>query len=133
MTIEVRGAVGQDDDAACQVLRRSIAELCVADHNNDESILSAWLKNKTVENVRASIASEHFAVVAVDDSAVCGFAMITRQGEIQLCYGGPEVRYLGAGKLMLHALEQQALRWGLNKVFLTSTLTANSFYERHGF
>ena len=39
MSIEVRGAVEQDADAACQVLRRSIAELCVADHHNDESIL----------------------------------------------------------------------------------------------
>ena len=52
--------------------------------------------------------------------------MITRQGEIQLCYASPEVRYRGAGKLMLNALEQQAVGWGLKKVFLTSTLTAQS-------
>jgi len=30
-------------------MRRSIAELCVADHRNDEAILSRWLGNKTPE------------------------------------------------------------------------------------
>lgn len=134
MTISLRVASEHDAEAACQVLRRSISELCVSDHHNDEKILAAWLKNKTPEHVRDRIkAGENFTVVALRDGCVCGIAMITNQGEIQLCYASPEVRFLGAGKLMLQALEQQALRWGLNKVFLTSTLTAQAFYERNGF
>jgi len=39
----------EDAPAACQVMRRSIAELCVADHQNDEAILTRWLGNKTPE------------------------------------------------------------------------------------
>lgn len=34
---------------------------------------------------------------------------------------------------MLRALEEQAARWGLPGVFLTSTVTARRFYERNGF
>ena len=32
--------------SACDVLRRSIVELCVADHRNDPKILAQWLANK---------------------------------------------------------------------------------------
>ena len=46
MTITVRVATEPDVDAACQVLRRSITELCISDHKNDEQILAGWLKNK---------------------------------------------------------------------------------------
>jgi GNAT superfamily N-acetyltransferase len=134
MSIAVRTALEEDAVAACEVLRRSIRELCVADHGHDKEVLAAWLANKTPENVRGWIASpSRFSVVAVDGSTVWGFGMVQRDGEIQLCYLVPEVQYRGAGKLMLRALEEQAARWGLTGVFLTSTVTAKRFYERNGF
>ena len=33
--VEIREAREDDDDAICDVLRRSIVELCEADHRND--------------------------------------------------------------------------------------------------
>lgn len=114
MSIMVRVAVETDAVATCDVLRRSIRELCVADHGRDEQVLSAWLANKTPENVR-------------------GFGLVQSDGEIQLCYLAPEAQYRGAGKLMLRALEEQAARWGLRGVFLTSSVTAKRFYERNGY
>ena len=134
MSITVRPASEADAVAACDVLRRSIRELCVADHGHDEQVLSAWLGNKIPDNVRAWITSAaSFSVVAVDGSGVRGFGLIQRGGEIQMCYLVPEVQYRGAGKLMLRALEEQAARWGLNDVFLTSSVTAKRFYERNGY
>ena len=38
-----------DAIAGCDVLKRSIAELCIADHKNDPAILARWLGNKTIE------------------------------------------------------------------------------------
>jgi GNAT superfamily N-acetyltransferase len=91
-------------------------------------------QNKTPENVRAWITSPaRFSVVAVEGSTVCGFGMLQRDGEIQLCYLVPEVQYQGAGKLMLRALEEQAAGWGLKDLFLMSTVTAKRFYERNGY
>jgi len=134
MGITVRPATEDDAPGACEVLRRSIRELCIVDHRNDPQVLADWLKNKTPENVRAWIASaDNFCVVAVRGAAVCGVALLYRDGEVRLCYLVPEVRFLGVGKLMLQALEQQARRWGLDKVFLTSTLTAKPFYERNSY
>jgi hypothetical protein len=33
--LQIRDAVASDAEAACVVMRRSIAELCVADHRDD--------------------------------------------------------------------------------------------------
>lgn len=130
----VRPAVDTDAEDACEVLRRSIRELCVADHEGDERILTAWLADKTPDNVRAWITSpEYFSVVAVRESEVCGVGLITRRGEIQLCYVAPEVQFRGAGKRILLALEEQAQRWGSKNVVLTSSLTGRLFYERNGY
>jgi hypothetical protein len=97
MPITVRPAAEADAGAACDVLRRSIRELCVADHGHDEHVLSAWLANKTPENVRAWISSaSSFSVVAVEGSEVRGFALVQNDGEIQMCYLVPEAQYRGA-------------------------------------
>ena len=39
--VKIRDATPDDAEAACDVLRRSISELCVADHGNDPAILNA--------------------------------------------------------------------------------------------
>ena len=134
MSIEVRRAVPEDAAAACDVLRCSIRELCAADHQNDEKTLGAWLENKTTGNVRAWIASPHnYAVVALHNSKICGFAMVARDGTLRLCYLVPDVQYLGAGKAMLSALEAEASDWGLKSLRLESTISARSFYARNGY
>src|SRR4030081_887953 len=53
--MKVRDAGPEDAAAACQVILRSIAELCVADHRNDPEILGRWLSNKTPDMFRPAI------------------------------------------------------------------------------
>jgi GNAT superfamily N-acetyltransferase len=133
MQIIIRRAVETDAPAACNVLRRSIRELCVEDHHNDEEILRQWLSNKTEETLRRWIVSDaSFTVVALRGERVCGFGMVHETGEVLLCYVEPEARFIGVSTLILEALEQQGRSWGLQKLFLTSTITARSFYERRG-
>jgi hypothetical protein len=54
--MEIRDATVEDAAPACEVLRRSITQLCVADHANDPAILMPWLANKTPEIVASWIA-----------------------------------------------------------------------------
>jgi GNAT superfamily N-acetyltransferase len=133
MQITIRRAVEADAAAACDVVRRSIRDLCVADHDNDKEILRQWLANKTEETLRRWIVSDaSFTVVALRGERVCGFGMVHETGEVLLCYVEPEARFIGVSTLILEALEQQGRSWGLQKLFLTSTITARSFYERRG-
>ena len=132
--LTVRRAVDSDAVSACDVLRKSILELCQADHEGDALRIKAWLDNKTPENVRAWIASEQcFSVVVVRDAEIVGFGLISRDGEVRLCYVHPEARFQGASTLMLAALEERASLWGLSTVVLTSSLTARRFYESRGY
>jgi GNAT superfamily N-acetyltransferase len=134
MTIAIRTAVPDDAKDACDLLRRSISECCEDDHRHDAEVLAAWLGNKTPDNVRCwfGAPANHCLVATVDDK-VAGVAIMTRQGKIVLFYVAPEMRFVGAGKAMLQALESQAKAWGLASLQVHSTLTARCFYARNGY
>lgn len=132
--LEIRSARLGDAASACAVLRRSIAECCTEDHRNDDAVLAAWLGNKTPETVAAWFLSPaNFSVVAVTADVVIGVAILARSGKIALCYVTPEARFTGAGKAMLHALEERARQWGLSALSVASTATAADFYRRNGY
>lgn len=133
MASRIRLATPEDANAACAVVRRSIAECCADDHRNDPVLVNRWLENKTVPQFQAWI--DHpatFAVVAEREGAVVGFAM-AQADEVQLCYLVPEARFTGLGKAMLAALESQAVQAGTAVLHLRSTRTASAFYLRNGF
>lgn len=133
MTPSIRIATPEDADAACRVVHRSISECCAADHHNDPALVQAWRHNKTPENVRAWLGHQDaFSVLAEAEGAVVGFAMSFRN-EVMLCYLIPEIRFTGAGKSMLHAMEAHATQAGFTSLRLESTRTAQAFYGRNGF
>jgi GNAT superfamily N-acetyltransferase len=129
-----RIAAAQDAEAAVDVLRRSIMELCVSDHRNDPTTLQKWLENKNVENFQSWLASKHnFCVVTEMDGRVNGVGLVNRGGELLLCYITPESVGHGFGSAILAALENKARAWGVRKLRLESTVRARPFYERHGY
>jgi GNAT superfamily N-acetyltransferase len=132
--MEIRDAVAGDAEAACAVLRRSIAELCGADHRNDPAILARWLDNKTPENLAAWIARpDSSLLVAVDSGAIAAVGMATDAGEILLNYVLPDARFRGVSRALLAALEVRAAKRGARRCFLDSTATAHRFYCANGY
>jgi hypothetical protein len=92
--MEIRDAVTEEASAICQVLRRSISELCVADHKNDPEILAEWLRNKTPELIASWIASSGGSyLVAIEGRTILGVGSVTDAGEITLNYVLPEARF----------------------------------------
>src|ERR1700730_9456946 len=91
--IEIRDAVREDAPAACEVLRRSISELCHADHLNDPAILNRQLANKTPEIVGSWIIKPGNSVlVAVEDGSILAVGSVTDTGEITLNVS-PDARF----------------------------------------
>jgi GNAT superfamily N-acetyltransferase len=116
------------------VLRRSIAELCEADHHNGPSILAQWLGNKTHENFRAWVAQPHNSVlVAVAGHDILAVGSVTDAGIIGLNYVSPDARFKGVSSALLRALELRAVERGNLKCDLTSTETARRFYLARGY
>jgi GNAT superfamily N-acetyltransferase len=134
MSLIIRDAVAEDADAASLVLRRSIAELCVADHHNDPAILQAWLANKQPEIVAAWVARpDNSMLVAVEDGVIVAVGSTTDAGEIQLNYVSPDARFRGVSRALLSALENRALKRGNAWCHLISTETARRFYLSAGY
>lgn len=130
----VRQAIPKDAEAAAQVVRRSIEELCVADHRNEAGTLDKWLANKTPENLRSWISDpDNFCVVAESSGGLSGVGLIHRSGEIQLFYLAPGLQRQGVGRAIHTVLEEKARTWGLRKLHLDSTFLARPFYEAMGY
>lgn len=132
--MEIRPAVIEDAPAACQVLRRSIIELCVDDHHNDPEILEKWLANKTPGIVATWITNpRNTLLLAVEHSAILGVGSVTDAGEITLNYVSPEARFRGVSRALIAALEDRARQHGNARCHLSSTETARAFYVSAGY
>ena len=134
MSLEIRIAEPTDALAACNVLRRSITECCVLDHQDDPVILDAWLGNKTPQMVSSWFSSPtNFSLVAELDGEVAGVALLTGAGKLALCYLLPGMQRRGIGKALLERVEQQAALWGVKALQLHSTASGQPFFAAHGF
>ena len=132
--MEIRDAAVEDAAAVCEVLRRSITELCVSDHHGDTAVLAAWLSNKNPEAFRSWLAHQGNSVlVAVEQTVVLGVGAVTDAGEIILNYVSPDARFRGVSCTLLRALEARAVKRGNLRCTLTSTETARRFYRENGY
>jgi GNAT superfamily N-acetyltransferase len=124
----IRNAVSHDAVAACETMRRSIAELCIADHRNDRAILERWLGNKTPEIFQSWIRPGNSLLAATENDNILAVGNVTDAGEITLNYVSPDARFRGVSTALLEALEKRAMERGNKCCTLTSTETARSFY-----
>lgn len=132
--MEIRDAVAGDANEACAVLRRSIVELCAADHENDLEILARWLDNKTPDNVAAWIVRPDASMlVTVEGGTMVAVGMVTDGGDILLNYVSPDARFRGVSRTLLAALETRAAGRGAGECRLESTETAHRFYCANGY
>jgi GNAT superfamily N-acetyltransferase len=132
--MEIRTALDEDAAGACQVIRRSVTELCISDHRNDPTILSKWLSNKTPE-IFASWTRHpsNSVIVAIEGGVILGVGAVTDAGDINLNYVSPDARFRGVSREMLRALEARAGEQGNVRCTLTSTETARRFYRDRGY
>lgn len=130
----IRAATAEDAAEICMVLRRSITELCVADHQNNPLILNPWLANKTPDNLREWIAREgQVYLVAEIDGQITGIAAVSATDGILLNYVSPDYQRRGVSKALMAALESWLKEQGRVVSRLTSTATAKQFYEKLGY
>ncbi len=130
----VRDATPADAEEACEVMRASIAELCVPDHRSDPDILRRWLGNKTLDHFAAWLADPGISILlAVEGDALLAVGSVRNDGEILLNYVSPKARFRGASTVLLQALERRAAEHGNSQCKLVSTETAHRFYRARGY
>jgi GNAT superfamily N-acetyltransferase len=130
----IRDALPADATEACEVLRRSIVELCAADHHDDAVLLQRWLANKTPDNVKSWIERpDSTALVAVEAGKILAVGAVSDAGEILMNYESPAARFRGVSRALLAELEAKAASHGNRRATLFSTETAHRFYRSCGY
>ncbi len=131
---EIRAAKIEDAEAACELVRRSIVELCIEDHAGERMALEGWLSNKTLRNMQTWIKQLGvYTYVSTQDDRIIGVATLTGAGEIMLLYVAPEFRFQGVSKALLAQAEDKARELRLDFCSLTSSLTARRFFLAAGY
>ena len=127
---------GRDDDAtaAITVLRRSIVELCGADHGNDADEIASLTANKSEATWCVWAARDDARLIIAERGAgLLGVGMVDAQGMILLNYVSPDARFGGVSTAILSELENVARGFGEHACTLESTKTAQAFYESRGY
>jgi GNAT superfamily N-acetyltransferase len=134
MAILIRPAAPEDAPGACQAVRRSIMELCHADHHGDPERIARWLSNKTPAHFERWISSpENLGFLAERDGSVVGFALLEKTGHLGLLYVSPDARFQGVSTGLLAAVEEAARKLGVEMLRLESSHTAREFYRARGY
>lgn len=132
--IAIRPAQEDDVAGANALVRRSIAELCMADHHNMPAVMDGLLINKTPDNMRAWITTPgSYVYIAEAGPVMAGVGGLTGDGEVTLLYVAPDFRFQGVSKALLATLEDKARSIGLPTCALVSTETAQRFFEARGY
>jgi N-acetylglutamate synthase-like GNAT family acetyltransferase len=132
--MEIRLAKVEDAEAALDLVRRSIVELCREDHHGDRLTLEGWLANKSLKNMTAWINMFDCTVVVAEKAGrLAGVGAFMGAGEVILLYVAPEDRFTGVSKVLLADIEDRARKMRLPMLRLTSSITAQRFFLERGY
>ena len=132
--MRIRAARAADAEEGSTLLRRSIEDLCRADHGDDPARIAAWTANKTAAMWLAWLDQADVRLfVAVEAGRMLAVGMIRTDGHIMLNYVLPEARFQGVSKAMIARLEAEATKLGSECCTLETSETARRFYLGAGY
>lgn len=135
----IRKAIPGEEQQIHDVHMRSIREVCVKDHGEDE--IKGWGFRELGNRWYEAIKQGRVYVVELEGS-ICGVGSIDKLIDeetsesfayIHALYFTPEIIGLGLGKQVLTKLLNLAKKWKITTIKLDSTITALEFYQKQGF
>ena len=139
--MEIRDATDDDASAIRQVHEASIRGL--GPEAYDDRQVEAWATGCASADYAASIDEDgNEFVVAEDDGTILGFGSLSHDAsgypievdaEVTAVYVAPSVARNGVGTAILDEVETRARARGAERLVLTASKNAVSFYQRHGY
>lgn len=127
----IRRAAEGDCEALWTVHVQAIRDTCSRVYSAEQ--IRAW-SDLLSPGSYVGVLRDRVIVVAEDDTGVIGFGQLDASTrEIEAVYVLPGRQGQGGGGTLLQRLESGAKAAGIDKVWLSATLNAVSFYERAGF
>ncbi len=127
--IRIRRADLADAQSIRQIHRRSVETLCREDYTKEQ--IQAWTMPPDSRLLESSVVEDD-TWVATCRGVVCGFGSRVRS-EVVALYVDPASVRRGVGRALLAQLENLIANDGMHRITLASTLTAEKFYQAHGY
>jgi putative acetyltransferase len=132
--IEIRPYKESDARAVLEVHRAAVIKTAARDY--EPAILEEWsppVDDQRLEKFKRENSAD-VRIVADINGAVIGFGeLVTNESLLGACYVHPEYGGKGVGHKILSKLEEIALEKGLTYLFMDSSITAEKFYNAHGY
>jgi len=118
---------------------RSIREICVHDHGEEEIKGRGYREMRSKEQWLQTLDNQNRYVWVVEyENEIEGHCFISlvpeeAKAEIHCLYLTPVVYKQGFGAILMENMLEVAKENNIKEIFLQSTITAYSFYKRYGF
>jgi GNAT superfamily N-acetyltransferase len=128
--MRIRQAVESDVQDIRRIHQAAIRQVCSSDY--PENVISAWLLGNSDERYLRRIKDASFWVV--EEQISLGFGCVCiEQSKLESLFLAPEARGKGIAAALLRHLEQVAVESGVDVLSLDSSLSAQTFYAKHGY
>jgi putative acetyltransferase len=134
MTVEeirIRPYDARDAPEIVRLFYETIRTINLADYSQEQ--VEAWapeVPDPEAWNLRLT---SRRTLVAEEGGEVVGFAELEDDGHLDTFYCRKDSVGRGVGSRLYRAVEQEARIRGLGRIFTEASITARSFFERHGF
>ncbi len=131
MPLHLRPFREGDTPALIALFRETIHSVNRRDYSPAQ--LAAWAPAEIDEAAWAARQTEHHTLLAEIDGATVGFAELTAEGHLHMLFVHKDHQGEGIASALLAAMEERASITGQSGITTDASLTAQPFFQRHGF
>jgi len=125
--IAVRDYQPGDLEVLGEVMQSAIRQVAIRDYAPEQ--IAAWAGGRP----RGALFVDHQVWVAEADGGAVGFIDLEPDGHIDHLFVHADAQGMGAAGALYAALEGEARRRGLGRLYVEASHTARRFFERQGF
>lgn len=127
----LRPVLPADTPVLAEIFRASIEELAADDYS--EAQQEAWMQAAADEAAFGARIAEALALVVTLNGTPVGFVTLAGGDTIDLLYVHPGVSGMGAGGMLVDAVEKLAGARGAAKLVVDASDNARGFFEKRGY
>jgi N-acetylglutamate synthase-like GNAT family acetyltransferase len=129
--MQLRRFEPNDTNKLVELFRETVHTVCKTHYSSEQ--LNAWAP-ETIDHLKwTQRFANSFTVIAEDNGRIFGFANLESNGCIDMLYVASTFQAKGVGTLLLNALEEQARKTSMARLFSDVSLTARNFFKSRGF
>ena len=120
-----------EEEALWSLLYGTVHKINIRDYSRSQ--IEAWAPAEYDRTQWKEQLKKTNPFVAEENGRIIGFAELEYNGHIDCFYCAHNWQGKGIGRTLLAAIEAEALRQGISRLYTEASITAKGFFERMGF